>query len=137
MITVTVETSGHIGNLEELPKEMIRDGLKKTSQVLINELQSRSPVDHGLLKQWAVVNQSDTEIEIRSPAKYAGYVNYGHDQQPGRFIPGTWQGDKFRYNPKAKTGMVLKKSHVKGKKFVEASIKATQPRIKEFFTIKG
>jgi len=137
MVTVTVETSGHIGNLEELPKEMIRDGLKKTSQVLINELQSRSPVDHGLLKQWAVVNQSDTEIEIRSPAKYAGYVNYGHPQRPGRFIPGTWKGDKFRYNPKAKTGMVLKKSHVKGKKFVEASIKATQPRIKEFFTIKG
>ena len=137
MVTVTVETSGHIGNLEELPKEMIRDGLKKTSQVMINELQSRSPVDHGLLKQWAVTSQTDTEIEIRSPAKYAGYVNYGHSQQPGRFIPGTWQGDKFRYNPKAKTGMVLKKSHVKGKKFVEASIQATKPRIKEFFTIKG
>ena len=137
MVTITVEPTGHIGNLDGLMKETIQKGMKLTAQHMLNQLQSKSPVDHGLLKQWAVVSQSDEEIVIRSPAKYAGYVNYGHIQQPGRFIPGTWQGDKFRYNPKAKTGMVLKKSHVKGKKFVEASIKATQPRIKEFFTIKG
>ena len=137
MVTITVEPTGHIGHLDDLMKETIREGLKSTAKVMLNELQSRSPVDHGLLKQWAVTSQTDTEVKIQSPAKYAGYVNYGHPQQPGRFIPGTWQGDKFRYNPKAKTGMVLKKSHVKGKKFVEASINATAPRIKEFFTIKG
>jgi hypothetical protein len=137
MVTVTVDISEKLTDLGGLSKEMIREGMKKTSQDLIRNLQIRSPVDHGLLKQWAVTSQTDTEIEIRSPAKYAGYVNYGHSQQPGRFIPGTWQGDKFRYNPKAKTGMVLKKSHVSGKHFVEASIRATQPRIKEFFTIKG
>ena len=137
MVTVTVDISEKLTDLGGLSKEMIREGMKKTSQDLIRNLQIRSPVDHGLLKQWAVTSQTDTEIEIKSPAKYAGYVNYGHSQQPGRFIPGTWQGDKFRYNPKAKTGMVLKKSHVSGKHFVEASIRATQPRIKEFFTIKG
>ena len=137
MVTVTVDISEKLTDLGGLSKEMIREGMKKTSHDLIRNLQIRAPVDHGLLKQWAVTSQTDTEIEIRSPAKYAGYVNYGHSQQPGRFIPGTWQGDKFRYNPKAKTGMVLKKSHVSGKHFVEASIRATQPRIKEFFTIKG
>ena len=137
MVTVTVDISEKLTDLGGLSKEMIREGMKKTSQDLIRNLQIRSPVDHGLLKQWAVTSQTDTEIEIRSPASYVGYVNYGHSQQPGRFIPGTWKGDKFRYNPKAKTGMVLKKSHVSGKHFVEASIRATQPRIKEFFTIKG
>ena len=137
MVTITVEPTGHIGNLDGLMKDTIRNGLKLTAQNMINELHSRSPVDHGLLKQWAVTSQTDTEVVIRSPAKYAGYVNYGHPQQPGRFIPGTWQGDKFRYNPKAKTGMVLKKSHVSGKHFVEASIKATGSRLGEFFTIKG
>ena len=137
MVTITVEPTGHIGNLDGLMKDTIRNGLKLTAQNMINELHSRSPVDHELLKQWAVTSQTDTEVVIRSPAKYAGYVNYGHSQQPGRFIPGTWQGDKFRYNPKAKTGMVLKKSHVSGKHFVEASIKATGSRLGEFFTIKG
>ena len=137
MVTITVEPTGHIGNLDGLMKDTIRNGLKLTAQNMINELHSRSPVDHGVLKQWAVTSQTDTEVRIQSPAKYAGYVNYGHSQQPGRFIPGTWQGDKFRYNPKAKTGMVLKKSHVSGKHFVEASIKATGSRLGEFFTIKG
>ena len=72
-------------------------------------------------------------VDIRSPAHYAGWVNDGHSQQPGRFIPGTWKGGKFRYDRNAKTGMVLKKSHVEGKKFVEKSINATKGRIDGFF----
>jgi hypothetical protein len=137
MVTIIVEPTGHIGHLDELMKKTIREGLKSTAKVMLNELHTRSPVDHGLLRQWAITSQSDTEVRIQSPAYYAAWVNDGHSQQPGRFIPGTWQGGKFRYNPDAKTGMVLKKSHVAGKKFVEASISATAPRIKEFFTIKG
>ena len=137
MVTRTVEASEHIGNLKELPKETIRDGLKNSAKHMINELQHRSPIDHGLLKQWAVTRQSDTEIVVQSPAYYAAWVNYGHPQTPGRFIPGEWKGDKFRYKPRAKTGMVLKKSSVKGRHFVEPSIKATQARLGEFFTIKG
>jgi hypothetical protein len=137
MVTVIVELTGNLGHLDELMKTTIKEGMSLTSQHLVAGLQSRSPVDHGLLKQWAPHVISDTEIHVKSPAYYAGWVNDGHPQQPGRFIPGSWQGDKFRYKPKAKTGMVLKKSFVPGKHFVEASINATAPRIKEFFTIKG
>ena len=136
MVTIDVDLS-QLKDLGELTKESIREGMKLTAQDLIRNLQIRSPVDYGLLKQWAVTEQSDTEITIQSPARYAGWVNYGHPQQPGRFIPGSWNGNHFRYKPNAKTGMVLKKSYVPGKHFVEASLKATQPRIKEFFTIKG
>ena len=136
MVTVEVDLS-QLRDLGELTKESIREGMKLTAQDLIRNLQIRSPVDYGLLRQWAVTEQSDTEITIQSPARYAGWVNYGHSQQPGRFIPGKWNGSHFRYSPDAKTGMVLKKSYVPGKHFVEASLDATQPRIKEFFTIKG
>jgi hypothetical protein len=136
MVTIDVDLS-QLKDLGELTKESIREGMKLTAQDLIRNLQIRSPVDYGLLKQWTVTEQSDTEITIQSPAEYARWVNYGHPQQPGRFIPGIWKGDKFRYKQNAKTGMVLKKSYVPGKHFVEASMKATQPRIKEFFTIKG
>lgn len=136
MVRIDVDLSG-IEGLKELPRETIKKGMNETAKTLISELMHRSPVDHGLLKQWAVTSQTDTEIRIQSPAKYAGYVNYGHSQQPGRFIPGTWQGDKFRYKPGAKTGMVLKQPYVRGRHFVEASIRATQPRIREFFTING
>ena len=64
-------------------------------------------------------------IEAYSPEEYAPWVNDGHSQQPGRFIPGEWKGDRFIYQPGAKTGMVLKKSHVKGLKFLEKGLEAT------------
>ena len=137
MVTVEVNLSDGLADLGGLSKEMIQSGLSKTAQDLISNLQINSPVDHGLLKQWAVTEQSDTEITIQSPAEYAGWVNYGHPQQPGRFIPGHWNGDKFEYEPDAKVGMVLKASYVEGQHFVEDSIEQTQARIEEFFTING
>ena len=137
MVTVEVNLSDGLADLGGLSKEMIQSGLSKTAQDLISNLQISSPVDHGLLKQWAVTEQSDTEITIQSPAEYGRWVNYGHPQQPGRFIPGHWNGDRFEYEPDAKVGMVLKADYVEGQHFVEDSIEQTQARITEFFTING
>lgn len=136
MVSVTLDLSQY-KDIGEITKETQREGMKLTAQDLIGNLMKRSPVDHGLLRQWAAVSQSESEVVIRSPAFYAAYVNYGHSQQPGRFIPGTWNGSKFRYNPSAKTGMVLKKSFVPGKHFVEPSIRETASKIPKFFTVKG
>ena len=77
MVTVEVNLSDGLADLGGLSKEMIQSGLSKTAQDLISNLQINSPVDHGLLKQWAVTEQSDTEITIQSPAEYAVYQNYG------------------------------------------------------------
>ena len=136
MVSVTVDLSKYV-DTSKLTKESIKKGVNLTSQELTRHLMQKSPRDHGLLAQWAQHIISDTEIHVKSPAYYAGWVNDGHSQQPGRFIPGSWTGGKFRYSRGAKTGMVLKKSHVSGKHFVEASINATKPRIKEFFTVNG
>ena len=54
-------------------------------------------------------------IEIVNPVEYASYVEYGHRQEPGRFIPGYWESDRFVYDPDAEGGMVLKKNWVKGR----------------------
>lgn len=114
-----------------MPKEIITNGLNKTAQHLINELQHRSPVDHGLLKQWAVTSQSDSEIIIQSPAIYAAAQNYGtsaHWIEPVNKKALHWDG-------------FFSKGHVvggiEGKHFVEDSIEETQARIAEFFTING
>lgn len=50
---------------------------------------------------------------------YAAAVEYGHRQQVGRFVPGYWVGNKFKYDKKAGTGMVLKKPFVKGSHYME------------------
>ena len=136
MVTVTVDLT-KCKDLSELTQETKKKGMENTAKDLINNLMRNSPRDHGLLAGWAIESQTDDEITIKSPAYYAGWVNYGHPQQPGRFIPGEWKGDKFKYIPKHKTGMVLKASFVEGKHFVEKSIEQTQARIAEFFTING
>lgn len=132
MVTVTVELSDGLADLGNLGKETIQSGLNKTAQDLINELQSRSPVDHGLLKQWAITSQSDLEVTIQSPAIYAAAQNYGstHFIAPKNAKALHWGGDPGFFS----------KGHeitIPGKHFVEDSIEATQARIQEFFTING
>ena len=60
-------------------------------------------------------------LTIGTDVYYAKWVNKGHGQQPGRFIPGIWEGSHFRYIPGAKTGMVLKASAVRGSHFFDKS----------------
>ena len=123
--------SDNLGNLGQLSKDMIQRGMNLTAQDLINNLMQNSPVDHGLLKQWAITSQSDTEIQIQSPAEYAVYQNYGtsaHWIEPVNKKALHWDGNF------SKGHMV---SGITGKHFVEDSIEATSTRIQEFFTING
>ena len=145
MVTVEVNMSDGLADLGKLSKEMVTNGLNKTAQDLIRNLQINSPVDHGLLKQWAVTSQSDLEVTIQSPAEYAAYQNYGtgpYDIYPkgqGLFHAGVqltagsalwWPGADHPVKHVRHPG-------IKAKHFVEDSIEQTQARIAEFFTIKG
>ena len=112
-------------------------------------LEQNSPVDHGRLRGWFIDSIDDEQATIKTHAEYAYWVNYGHRQEVGRFIPGRWVGDKFHYDPNAKnvnkisintvgggkltygstSGMVLKQPFVEGKHFVEQSFEQLQPLI--------
>jgi len=75
------------------------------------------------------LDEGDLSLEIGTNVKYAGWVNDGHRQKPGRFIPGTWNGDgKFRYDPSADTGMVLKERWVEGKHYIEDAVKIMEKK---------
>ena len=130
MVKVTFDLDmSHYEKLGPKMPEALKRGTDLTAQYLIERLQVTSPVDTGHLKGWFRYKDTGTMVDIRSPATYAGFVNDGHSQTPGRFIPGTWKNGKFRYDRNAKTGMVLKASHVKGQKFVERSIQSTKGRL--------
>ena len=121
--------SENIANLGQLNKDMIKRGLDLTAQDLIRNLMINSPVDHGLLKQWAVTEEDDLSRTIQSPAEYAAYQNYGtsaHWIEPKSKLALHWDGFF------SKGHMV---SGIAGKHFVEDSIEQTMPRIQEFFTI--
>lgn len=132
MVTVEVNISDNLANLGGLSKEMIQTGLNKTAQDLIRNLMIKSPVDHGLLKQWAVTGQSDSEITVQSPAIYAAYQNYGtseHWVEPFATFALHWGGSPGFFSKGHFVG------GIEGKHFVEDSISETQTRISEFFTI--
>jgi hypothetical protein len=61
-------------------------------------------------------------LTVGTRVSYAKWVNDGHSQQPGRFVPGVWKGDRFEYQKGAKTGMVLKASRVAGSQFFDKSV---------------
>ena len=58
-------------------------------------------------------------LTVGTRVEYAKWVNSGHSQRPGRFVPGIWRGGRFFYTPGAKTGMVLKASRVDGSGFFD------------------
>lgn len=101
---------------------------KKLHQMLI----TNTPVDFGTLQAFWQTSEnynymvedkgSRYEVTLINKAIYATWVNDGHKQRPGRFIPGHWEGSHFRYDPNATEGMVLKKPWVQGRFFVEKSI---------------
>lgn len=97
-----------------------RTAAKDLAGRLLSKVKKRTPVVYGTLRNaWAVLpvgRRGDhyTAVVLNN-LRYASYVEYGHRQQPGRFIPGYWEGERFVYAPGAKGGMVLKDSWVKGR----------------------
>ena len=129
MVTVEVNLD-NIMDLKSKSEEMVKNGLQLTAQDLIRNLMINSPVDHGLLKQWAVTSQSDNEITVQSPAIYAAAQNYGstHFIAPKNKKALHWGGSPGFFS----------KGHevtIPGKHFVETSINQTTPRIGEFFKL--
>ena len=79
---------------------------------LLKNLNKVTPVKTGVLnKNWYVVITKVSggyEAEIINNTEYASYVNYGHRQTPGRYVPAI--------------GKRLKKGWVDGKFFIELSV---------------
>ena len=129
MVTVEFDTSSLTGKLSNASTELISKTLEYTAEDLIRNLMINSPVDHGLLKQWAITEQSDLEIVVQSPAEYAVYQNYGtapYDIYPKNRQYLWWPGAEHPVKHVSHPG-------IQGKHFVEDSIEAVTPRLEEFF----
>lgn len=74
-----------------LKQEIEKTSLKVGAQALKN-VKSLTPVKDGnLRKQWSVVGPAYTGnafvIELQNNTEYASYVEDGHRQTPGRYVP--------------------------------------------------
>ena len=72
--------------------QFIRDFLLEMAYRAERKIKRRTPVDIGdLRRNWqvgSVIQNGDTyEIEIFNNTEYAAYVEFGHRQTPGRYVP--------------------------------------------------
>ena len=105
-------------------------------RVIQDEIVRRKVMDSRLLlasfekgndgNVWELTDGSLT-LEVGTNLTYAGYVNDGHwTNTKGverRWVPGYWQGDRFIYDPAAKTGMLLKQHWVEGAHYFESALR--------------
>lgn len=113
-------------------------------KVLQDEIISKGVVDTRLLLSsfqkgdkdnvWNL-SEENIELEVGTNVQYAKYVNDGHWQNR-RFVPGKWSGDRFIYDPGAKTGMMLTAKRVEGKHYWESGIKIIEAMLPKVLDAK-
>lgn len=108
----------------------MRSTIKEVAHELLRKIKQYTPIGDS----WQLINGWDNndlavrkipsgfEILLINRTLYARWVNDGHKQRPGRFIPGHIIGNRFYYDPTADDGMILKRPFVKGRLFVEKGI---------------
>ena len=109
-------------NFENLEKDydlFCSQFLLKEAMKVLADTKALTPVKTGDLRnRWELTQVFKTAkgyyIQIFNSLEYASYVEDGHRQQVGRFVPGIFVGGKFVYTKGAKSGIVLKKPFVNG-----------------------
>ena len=110
---------------KQIDKDIADNAAQKLTEQVLLELANRvlrrtkqkTPVDTGTLRRsWQVgevVRHGDyLEVEIYNPVEYAEFVEYGHRQEPGRYVPAL--------------GKQLKQSYVPGQYMLTLSIKEVE-----------
>lgn len=73
------------------------------------------------------ISDGGLTLEVGSSVQYASYVNDGHWTNPKgvkvRFVPGSWEGDTFIYDPNATGGMALTQKWIPGAHYWEAALR--------------
>lgn len=107
--------------------EFTKEIANEIAMRLLRRIKQKTPVKEGTLRDgWAIgqITQKGNSytIEIINPVEYASYVEYGHRQTPGRFVPAI--------------GKKLKKSWVKGRFMMTLSINEIEMQIPSIVTAK-
>lgn len=92
--------------LEALQRDQNRfceECAKYLAQRLLAKVKRRTPVATGELRRnWSEKIRhegNDYIIEIINPTEYASYVEYGHRQEPGRYVPAIGKRLKKAWTP--------------------------------------
>ena len=102
---------------------LCRETAERIAQILLNKVKKRTPVHIGALRDaWTILpiekHGEQYTVTIINNLEYASYVEYGHRQTQGRYVPAL--------------GKCLKASWVKGRFMLtisEQELKALTPKV--------
>lgn len=87
-----------------------------------------------------IAQEGALQIEVGTNVEYASFVNDGHWLNPKgvdmRWVPGEWQGERFIYQPGAKTGMLLKQKWIEGSHYFDDAIRLMERMAPQFMERK-
>ena len=87
-----------------------------------------------------IAQEGGLQIEVGTNVEYASFVNDGHWLNPKgvdmRWGPGEWQGERFIYQPGAKTGMLLKQKWIEGSHYFDDAIRLMERMAPQFMERK-
>ena len=87
-----------------------------------------------------IAQEGGLQIEVGTNVEYASFVNDGHWLNPRgvdmRWVPGEWQGERFIYQPGAKTGMLLKQKWIEGSHYFDDAIRLMERMAPQFMERK-
>lgn len=77
-----------LGDADKDFELFLTDFLVEMGQRVIARTRENTPVKTGALKaSWMITDVGKDYITIGSPMEYSAAVEYGHVQEPGRFVP--------------------------------------------------
>ena len=87
-----------------------------------------------------IAQEGGLQIEVGTNVEYCVFVNDGHWLNPKgvdmRWVPGEWQGERFIYQPGAKTGMLLKQKWIEGSHYFDDAIRLMERMAPQFMERK-
>lgn len=87
-----------------------------------------------------IAQEGGLQIEVGTNVEYASFVNDGHWLNPRgvdmRWVPGEWKGERFIYQPGAKTGMLLKQKWIEGSHYFDDAIRLMERMAPQFMERK-
>ena len=106
-------------------KNEVKNSVRNVGETYKRNAESRTPVQSGELRRsWQLKGPffagSDITIELRNSKNYASFVENGHRQTPGRYVPAI--------------GKKLKASWVPGQHFLQKATKQTSNQIPQLIT---
>lgn len=119
--------------LQIIQDTIIREKIMNTRRLL-------SSFERGGEGNLWVMKEGSLTLEVGTIVEYAKQVNDGHWLNPegveSRFVPGHFSGNNFIYEPKAKTGIILKQKFIEGRHYWEDALKILEKIYPEYLKRK-